>query len=182
MLSPEKFAGLYRAIDLVRKVAIVVLFGFIIVSMGLQIAGRIGRVFNENFEPAWGSLEWTDEILRYVNIWVVFLGASLAVQQSGHLQVRFLADRIGGPGTQRILRTARLSAIIVGLLVVAVMGAVKTARQAGVQTQMAPMSIAWFYLAIPVGCTLMAFEYLLILLYGRHPFAGKKNDGEESAC
>ena len=159
---------LYRVIDLARKIAIVVLFAFIVISMGLQIITR--------------RLEWTDEILRYINIWVIFLGASLAVQQSGHLQVRFVADRIGGPGTQRILRAARLSTIIAGLLVVAVMGAVKTARQAGVQTQMAPMSIAWFYLAIPVGCILMAVEYLLILLYGRHPFAGKKNDGEESAC
>ena len=167
-MTIEKFAGVYKLIDLARKAAIVVLFSFIVVSMGLQIITR--------------RLEWTDEILRYINIWVIFLGASLAVQQSGHLQVRFVADRIGGPGTQRILRAARLSVIIAGLLVVAVMGAVKTARQAGVQTQMAPISIAWFYLAIPVGCILMALEYLLILLYGRHPFAGKKNDGEESAC
>ena len=178
----EKFAGIYRAIDFVRKAAIVVLFSFIVVSMGLEITGRICRLINEDFEPVWGSLEWTDEILRYINIWVIFLGAGLAVKHSGHLQVRFVADRIGGPGTQRILRLARLSVIIAGLLVVAIMGAIKTFRLAGVQTQMAPMSIAWFYLAIPVGCTLMAFEYLLILLYGRHPFAGKKNDGEESAC
>ena len=168
MMTIEKFAGVYKLIDLARKAAIVVLFSFIVVSMGLQIITR--------------RLEWTDEILRYINIWVIFLGASLAVKQSGHLQVRFVADRIGSPGTQRILRAARLSVIIAGLLVVAVMGAVKTASQAGVQTQMAPISIAWFYLAIPVGCILMAFEYLLILLYGRHPFAGKKDDGEESAC
>lgn len=167
MTRIEKFAGIYRAIDFVRKAAIVVLFSFIVVSMGLQIITR--------------RLEWTDEILRYINIWVIFLGASLAVKHSGHLQVRFVADRIGGAGTQRILRAARLSVIIAGLLVVAIMGAIKTARQAGVQTQMAPMSIAWFYLAIPVGCILMAFEYLLILLCGRHPFAGKKYDGEESA-
>jgi len=168
MIPPERFAGVYRAIDLTRKVAIVILFSFIVVSMGLQIILR--------------RLEWTDEILRYINIWVIFLGAGLAVQKTGHLQVRFLADKIGGPRTQRRLDAARIGVILLGLLVVAVIGTIKTISQAGVQTQMAPMSIAWFYLAIPVGCLLMAVDYLLILMYGRHPFAGGSDAGEDAAC
>ena len=96
MLTPEKFAGIYKAIDLIRKAAIVALFAFIVGSMGLQIAGRIGRLVSEDFEPLWGSLEWTDEILRYVNIWVVFLGAGLAVKHSEHLHVNFLAVKLFG--------------------------------------------------------------------------------------
>jgi C4-dicarboxylate transporter DctQ subunit len=168
MISPERFAGVYKVIDLTRKAAIVVLFAFIIVSMGLQIFLR--------------RLEWTDEILRYINIWVIFLGAGVAVQKSEHLHVGFLADKIGGARGQRVFRALRLGVIIAGLLIVAAAGAVKTVGQAGVQTQMAPMSIAWFYLAIPVGCVLMAIDYLLILLYGRHPFAGGSDDGEGSAC
>ncbi|MBE0534631.1 MAG: TRAP transporter small permease subunit [Phycisphaerae bacterium] len=168
MISPDRFAGAYRVIDITRKTAIVVLFAFIIVSMGLQIVLR--------------TLEWTDEILRYLNIWVVFLGAGLAVPKSGHLHVGFVADKIGGPRGQQTVRAVRLGIIIAGLLVMAVAGAIKTASQAGVQAQMAPMSIAWFYLAIPVGCLLMAIDYSLILLYGQHPFAGNKDDGEGSAC
>ena len=169
MIPPERFALAYRVIDVARKVAIVVLFSFIVVSMGLQIALR--------------RLEWTDEILRYINIWVIFLGAGLAVKTSGHLQVRFLADKIGGPRTQRRLRTARMAVVLIGLLVIAVIGTIKTISQAGVQTQMAPMSIAWFYLAIPVGCILMAIDYLLIMVYGRHPFAnGNGNQDEEKAA
>jgi TRAP-type C4-dicarboxylate transport system permease small subunit len=168
MISPQRFARIYRIVDLARKAAVVILFTFIIVSMGLQIVLR--------------RLEWTDEILRYLNIWVVFLGAGLAVPKSGHLHVAFLADRIGGPGTQRVIRTVRLCVIIAGLLIIAAVGAVKTASQVAVQTQMAPMSIAWFYLAIPVGCILMAMDFLLILLCGRHPFAGNKDDAEGSIC
>jgi len=168
MISPERFAGAYKVIDVTRKTAIVVLFAFIVVSMGLQILLR--------------RLEWTDEILRYLNIWVIFLGAGVAVQKSEHLHVGFVADKIGGPRGQHILRLVRLGVIIAGLLIVAVAGALKTASQVSVQTQMAPISIAWFYLAIPVGCILMAIDYLLIMLYGRHPFAGNREDAEGSAC
>lgn len=167
MIPPERFAALYKAIDVARKAAVVILFSFIVVSMGLQIILR--------------SLEWTDEILRYINIWVIFLGAGIAVQKSAHLHVGFVIDKIGGPRTQRVIRTVRLALIITGLLIVAAAGAVKAFSQARVQTQMAPMSITWFYLAIPVGCILMAIDYLLIMLYGRHPFADSE-DAEESAC
>jgi TRAP-type C4-dicarboxylate transport system permease small subunit len=33
------------------------------------------------------------------------------------------------------------------------------------------ISLAWFNAAIPVGCFFILGEFLLILIYGRHPFA-----------
>ena len=93
MISPQRFARIYRIVDLSRKAAVVILFTFIIVSMGLQIVLR--------------RLEWTDEILRYLNIWVVFLGAGLAVPKSRHLHVAFWRQN-RWPGTQRVIRTVTL--------------------------------------------------------------------------
>ncbi len=181
MLTVEKFAGPYKLIDLVRKAAVVVLFAFIVGSMGLEIAGRIGRLVSEDFKPLWGTLEWTDEILRYVNIWVVFLGAGLAVKHSEHLHVSFLAVKLFGDNRQELVRKIRLAIVILFLAVIAVAGIAKTATAAGSQAQMVPISIGWFYLAIPVGCLLMVMDYLLILLCGRHPFVNHTPEAE-SAC
>ncbi|MCD6392869.1 MAG: TRAP transporter small permease [Planctomycetes bacterium] len=180
MLTPKKFAGIYKAIDLIRKAAIVVLFAFIVGSMALEIAGRIGRLISEDFEPFWGSLEWTDEILRYVNIWVVFLGAGLAVKHCEHLHVSFLAEKLFGDNRRELVRQIRLAIVILFLAVIAVAGIAKTVRAAGSQAQMVPISIGWFYLAIPVGCLLMAMDYLLILLCGKHPFVDHSPEGESA--
>ncbi len=168
MLPPEKLASLYKSIDIARKTAVVVLFAFIVVSMGLQIVLR--------------NLQWTDEILRYVNIWVVFLGAGLAVKHSEHLQMTFISDKLFGPKATPLLRTIRLIVVILALSAIAVAGIDKTIRSAGSQAQMVEISIAWFYLAIPVGCLLMAMDYLLILLYGRHPFVDHTPTMEDPAC
>ena len=156
MVVIEKIAGIYKVIDLIRKIAVVVLFAFIIVSMGFQILLR--------------NLDWTDEILRYVNIWVVFLGAGLAVKHSEHLQVAFFADKMFGGKGRGVLRSARLVIVILFLVAIAVAGTMKTVKAAALQAQMVPISIGWFYLAIPVGCLLMIMDYLLILICGRHPF------------
>lgn len=181
MITPERIAPLYKTIDCIRKAAVVVLFAFIVGSMGLEIAGRIGRIFSEDFEPFWGSLEWTDEILRYINIWVVFLGAGLAVKHSEHLHVSFLAEKLFGDDRQELVRKIRLAIVILFLAVIAVAGVTKTVTVAGSQAQMVPISIGWFYLAIPVGCLLMVMDYLLILICGRHPFVNHPPEAE-SAC
>ncbi len=168
MVVIEKLAGIYKVIDLIRKVAVVTLFAFIILSMGFQILLR--------------SLDWTDEILRYVNIWVVFLGAGLAVKHSEHLQVAFFADKMFGDKGRGVLRSARLVIVILFLVAIAVAGVMKTVKAAALQAQMVPISISWFYLAIPVGCLLMIMDYVLILICGTHPFVNDSVAKEEPEC
>ncbi len=168
MLTVEKFAGLYKLIDLIRKAAVVVLFAFIVGSMGFQIVLR--------------NLEWTNEILRYVNIWVIFLGAGLAVKHSEHLEMTFLCEKLFGKTGRTFLRNVRLVIVILFLIVIAVAGIFKTVSAATLQAQAFPISIGWFYLAIPVGCLLMVMDYLLILVCGRHPFVDHTPTMEDPAC
>jgi len=146
-------------------------------TVALRIAGRLAGLFIEDFSPPWGALEWTDEILRYVNIWVVFLGAGLAAKHGEHLHVSLFAEKLFGTARQEFIRKTRLATVIIFLLVIAAAGIIKTARVAGSQAQMVPISIGWFYLAIPVGCLLMAMDYLLILICGRHPFVNHSPEG-----
>ena len=45
--------------------------------------------------------------------------------------------------------------------------------------QAAPVSIAVFYLAIPVGACLMLLDYILILVFGEHPFKIQRSEESE---
>jgi len=168
VIPSQRVTCIYKVVDFTRSALVVVLFGFIVLSMGFQITLR--------------SFQWTDEILRYINIWVIFLGASIAIKRSAHLQIDFFSEKAFPAKRGRALGRIRLLVIIAALLILAGAGGLKTLESLNVQTQMVEMSVAWFYAALPVGCLLMAMEYLLILVYGAHPFAQPAPAGEDLPC
>jgi TRAP-type C4-dicarboxylate transport system permease small subunit len=52
----------------------------------------------------------------------------------------------------------------------------KTIRNIPHQILAFPISIAWFYLAIPVASLFMVIDYTLILLCGKHPFLSREEE------
>jgi TRAP-type C4-dicarboxylate transport system permease small subunit len=86
------------------------------------------------------------------------------------MNVEYFLQRFFTEGASRRIKQGVLVVILLCLGLLIVFGAQKVLNYRNVQIQSTPMSIAWFYLAIPVGCLLMAVDYGLILLYGKHPF------------
>lgn len=160
---------IYKILDTLRNVLIVLIFGFIIVSGALAIFLR--------YTPNLRGLSWTDEVLRYLNIWVVFLGASVAIKNGNHLSVDFFIKKFFSARTVNIIRRLTLIIILICLSVLIGASTKKFLGSLNVVIQAAPISIAVFYLAVPVGCLLMFLDYLLILIFGEHPF--KTPDPEE---
>ena len=173
MISPRKFKGIYQWIDRSRNVLIVLIFGFIILSGAVDIFLR--------YATNMGSLKWTDEILRYLNIWVVFLGAAVGVKRGVHMNVEFFLRKFFNDSAIKAIQKVTLVIILLCLLVLTAAGIQKVMKYWNVEIQALPMSIAWFYLAIPVGCVLMAVDYLLILIYGEHPFKYRALNGDKEA-
>lgn len=65
--------------------------GFLILAaliavLTLQVAGRQLPGF---FFP------WTEEVSRFLFVWLAFLGTALAVQRNAHVAIYFVADRMG---------------------------------------------------------------------------------------
>jgi C4-dicarboxylate transporter DctQ subunit len=83
----------------------VLIFSFIILAGAWAVFLR--------YMPDMKGLPWIDEVLRYLNIWVVFLGASVAVKQGSLLSVDFFL---------RKLFSAKWAAIIKKLTLVAIAG------------------------------------------------------------
>lgn len=149
-------------LDRTRSALIVLVFGFVVIAGAAEIILRYGT--------SRGSLAWTDEILRYLNIWLVFLGAAMGVKRGIHMNVEFFLQKFFTEPVRRRVTQGVLLIILVSLGLLIVFGIQKVVNYRNVQIQAMPISIAWFYLAIPVGCLLMAVDYSLILWYGKHPF------------
>lgn len=70
------------------------LSGFCLVSMlgltvivALQVVSRLLKI----------SLPWTEELARFLIVWLTFLGCTLAIYRKSHLSVNFLVDMMPAP-------------------------------------------------------------------------------------
>jgi TRAP-type C4-dicarboxylate transport system permease small subunit len=167
----QRAAPVYKVLDSLRSVLIVLIFSFIIASGALAIFLR--------YMPNLRGLPWVDEVLRYLNIWVVFLGASVAIKQDNHLKVDFFIRKFFSARTVKLIRKLTLISMLICLSVLISASAKKFLGSLNVVIQAAPISIAVFYLAVPVGCLLMFLDYLLILICGEHPFKPANPEAQE---
>jgi TRAP-type transport system small permease protein len=100
------------------------------------------------------TFQWYDEVARLCFVWMVFLGAAVAVRRGAHFRLRLVVDRLR-PGLRRAADlVAILSVVAFGGVLVA--GGVAMAPIARRQvTDSLELSMLWFYAALPVGGALM---------------------------
>lgn len=100
------------------------------------------------------TFQWYDEVARLCFVWMVFLGAAVAVRRGAHFRLHLLIDRFGP-------RLRRATELVVGLLVLAfggvlVAGGIALYPVARRQvTDSLELSMLWFYGALPIGGALM---------------------------
>lgn len=159
---------IYGALDKIRAVGIVSIFSFMLLLSLLQIFLRYFSFMGFRL------FTWGDEIVRLSSIWVVFLAASLGVKEGAHLSVAFFLEKYIRKDIMVIIQ--KIANVIVTLVLVYLMyfGSKYALNAIGKTLQNTDMSIAWFYAAIPVGCFYLLIDYLLILIYGEHPYSRKK--------
>ena len=146
--------------DVLRKALVVGIFSFIVITGSLEIFLR--------YTPGFRSLSWSDEIMRYLNIWLVFLGASLTARSNGHMAMEFFVKKLF---PTRMLPAVRRISLGITLLILAGISFQKVLSTWNVMIQAFDIPIAIFYFAIPVGCILIFMEYLLMMIFGEHPFS-----------
>lgn len=101
-----------------------------------------------------GTLYVTEELSRYLMVWVVFLASGLALKGDSHISIGILVDKFGGKPRMGINLAAQIL-LLIFLVFLLVEGIVVLPYQID---QIAPsmgVSFFWFYLAIPVGSVLM---------------------------
>jgi TRAP-type C4-dicarboxylate transport system permease small subunit len=108
------------------------------------------------------SIEWAEEVARYLMIWLTFLGAGPVLRYGGHIAVENLQDSLP-PRAATALR-ALIAVLLFGFFGFMVWYGVLYVERA--QFQMTPttqISMAWIYAAMPVGGLLLAVHWALVL-------------------
>jgi TRAP-type C4-dicarboxylate transport system permease small subunit len=167
---------IYLLFNGLRTVAIVSLLGGMVLLCTVQVVLRYA--ISTSIKP----FAWGDEIIRLTSIWVVFLAASLGVREGSHLSVEFFLNKWL---PKRAIAVVKKIANVIVLACMAGLiwfGIEQTRLNLDSSLQNLDISMGLFYAAIPVGCAYLFFDYLLITIYGYHPFAaGFFGDGGADA-
>lgn len=155
--------ALVLASDILNRITeyvIAVMMGVMTVIIALQVFTRY--VLHD-------SLTWTEEIGRYLMIWICFLGSAMALKYGEHISVTFIAERFA-PRIRQGLRLAIALAVLAFFSLATWEGVLMTLQVSGQQAPVTWISMAWAYSCIPVGCFFMMIHALAQLVhYGGNP-------------
>lgn len=107
-------------------------------------------------------ISWTEEISRYLMIYIVFLGSALLVRKTAHIAVDFLLE-IVNPKAKKKLNLVNLiiSMFFFGILLY--FGTELTLVVIDQSTPNLQFSMAWAYAAVPLGALLMLMNAFAVL-------------------
>lgn len=109
------------------------------------------------------SLSWSEEVARYLMIWVAFLGGSLALKKGLHIGVEFLLVRVSSRTRRWVSILSKMFVLI--FLIYLTIGGLKITW--AVRDQSSPallFSMAYAYLSAPVGGFFMALQTIHSLI------------------
>ena len=102
------------------------------------------------------TFKWYDEVARLCFVWIIFLGAGVAVRRRLHFRMHLLIDRLL-PGA-RLAAERLITLTVIGFGAILVAGGIRIAPIAHRQvTDALEISQLWFFGALPVGGALMIF-------------------------
>ncbi len=138
-----------------------------IVLMAVLVADVFLGVWSRYVMQA--TFQWYDEVARLCFVWMIFLGAAVAVRRGAHFRLHLLIDRFGPTARRRV--DLVVIVVVIAFAAVLLAGGIAIAPLARRQvTDALEISMLWFYGALPVGGALMiafALPQLLALARGR---------------
>lgn len=108
------------------------------------------------------SMSWTEEIARYLLIWVTFVGGAISIRRGTHIGVEVMLQFLP-PAMVRILRFV-IDIVSVGFIGLLFWFALKISERMQIQTMMVvdvPMSVVYY--GVAAGCFLMLLRSLMVL-------------------
>ncbi len=153
-----------RIVNKMVETAVFVMLGAMVLIVSAGVFWRYGLN---------SALSWSEELVRYLLVWISFLGATMATCQGAHIGISMLTDRLPE-------RLQRAVALFVNLIVLVFLGvvlyqgvkilpvmAVRVAPTLGVR-----MGI--FYLVLPISAAVMILH---VIGESMSIFSQKRKDG-----
>lgn len=142
---PQQFsAALRRCTEIVIMILMAILVVFVVAGVFFRYV--LGS-----------SIPWSEEVGRYLMIWLGFLGASLALREGLHVGVELLVQWVP-PRLAAWLKGLARGAVAGFLLIVIGYGVFLVSNLWDQWSPVAGIRMTWPYLAIPVGSLLMLIQ------------------------
>ena len=152
------YAVFRHVIDLLDRFLIAVCC----VLLSVMTAVIVMLVFTRNFMGF--SYPWSEEITRFLMIWLVFLGAAVLVRRDDHIAFDLLPKALSGARRSVVKLLIRLPILaMLGLLIQ--QSVIITETRGGITSPALGVPLSWVYAAIPTGAILMAL-FLLFRIWG----------------
>ena len=111
------------------------------------------------------SLFWSEEAARYLIIWCIFIGSSIAVREKGHATVDAIVVILPTKIKKLFFILANLAGITFCIILIwSGTLVVSNVMNYGNITPSLGISMAFPYLAVPVGGALMLYRFLQLLI------------------
>jgi len=162
-----------KLLDKVRAV----LYWFSCVAMMIMLITIFSQVITRycfGYTP-----EWSEELARFLFVYVVFLGSALIMGESGHLAVEFLPLHYKGTPFGKFLQIFALIASYIFVLILFFQGAKMTQVMTFQEAPGLEISMSYIYAVIPVSSVLM---FLYLVRNTLHIIKGEEIASDSSAA
>lgn len=156
----ERRSRIYRAVVNIERYGTCTVLTATFVLLVLQVVTRY--VLS-------APLSWTEELARFLLVWLTFLGSGYLMSRRLHISVDLLVTRLGRRGAA-VLDTFATAVVVAVSAVMAVAGAVLAHSAGDLLAPATKLPLAVVYVAAFVGFALMCAHSLVNLAVNlRHP-------------
>tara|TARA_R110000824_G_scaffold59379_6_gene159497 strand:+ start:2516 stop:3034 length:519 start_codon:yes stop_codon:yes gene_type:complete len=151
LLKPLK--QIERGLDAILQPVVFAAMAALIGVITLQIASRV----------LFSAVGWTEEVSRFLLVWITFLAGTLAFQRGRHIAVTFAVDAL----PVRVRQAARIAAtlaVLAFLVALVVIGYRYMQVQSFQKSASLRLSMTYVYAVIPLTAALMSWYTLVDLL------------------
>jgi len=151
---------MFQTIDrLILHITSAIVVGLMVLMTSVVIIGVYYRyVLND-------ALPWPEELARYSQIWLTWIGGGLALRRGSHIATDFLVSKLP-PVPRRVLMWIGNLLVLTFLIIIAVNGVTLVENVAFQTTIALGISMQIPYAAAPIGSVLMIY-HLIVMMFIR---------------
>lgn len=138
--------------NILYKLEIAALIALLVLLLVIVIIEIILRYYG-------APLYWSEEMARYLFIWLVMIGCAAGVKQNSHFKVDFIVNRFN-PKLQKVIYVLGAIIGIIFLSYLLVYGVILCIKTGSVASPALGIAQYYGYMAIPVGAFLMLVHFM----------------------
>lgn len=140
-----------------------VVFAGMAALIGVITLQIVSRVF-------FSAVGWTEEVARFLLVWITFLAGTLAFQRGRHIAVTFAVDALPLP-LRKLARLAALAIVLAFMVTLVIIGHRYMQVQSFQKSAALRLSMTYVYAVIPLSAGIMAWYALVdmveVLVHGQ---------------